>query len=357
MQESVLALYAVYFETLRFLDGQFRKLVEEEHRPNLPPAAVRPLTLSDALDALSQPPDPRFRTHASLALAWVYWARTRHQELPPTDEIDRNHQAIVEFLKKLHVDLTELERAPSGEEAFLVPLARACKLRRFWIRQRFHVGTDVTSCVSGVEAARTVGEFKELADPRIWERTAHALFAKTHRTIAIPSDPDTDPANADAGGWNPPLGEPWAGLLFEEAHWPIGMLETTARNVLRIDYQKLSRAAGQGGGGSGSGVPKGTGAPADPNNRLFMRYWLYESLTHRIEPFGSSQYGGIDCDSGFFDVRDAEAGFVSICAKKSLRFTGELAPLNVLMPAALFLWMTFATMAVGCYQFSPEKVV
>jgi hypothetical protein len=173
-----------------------------------------------------------------------------------------------------------------------------------------------------------------MLDPRAWQTTVPETFAHTYRTEEVPVVATKDPSDADAGGPKPPLGDPWQGMLFEQANWPLGGLFIVARNLLRIDYRHL-RTNGQ--------------------ERLFLQYSLDESLTSSSSALTipvMQQFGGIDHDSGFVDTRVLADGKTSLAAKKSLRFTKELGWLNAFSPAYLFTWMSLAVLGGACYQFS-----
>jgi hypothetical protein len=329
--DSFFALYSVYFETLRFVDPQFRVSLEAQ-RSRLPPEASGVLEIGDALDVLSRSRDDHHALHASLALAWAHWGLA-HQ-LAPTREIERARDRIAAYLHGRSVDLDAVTRAPKGGAAYLVPLAdQGCGVKNFWVRTRFHSGVDVSTCAAGVEVPRAVEDFSVLQDPRQWSTRAPETFASTYRIVESPVDPDSDPPDADAGGPVPPLGEPWSGLLFEEAHWPIGAVTVKVRNSLVIDYKQMIASRGR--------KPQGA--------RLFLQYSLYECLTHHVTPIGGSGYGGIDRDSGFSDVRSLASGATSLAALKSIRFTGKLDWLNALTPAYLFTWISLAVMIEACY--------
>jgi hypothetical protein len=333
MSESFSALFAVYFEALRLLDPAFRAGLEAR-RPGIPAEALRIPTLPEALETLDKSGHAYHRKHAALALSLLHWGTTKGRVNPK--EMSAYQESLASFLQAHDVNLDGLGAANDASEAFLAPLAGSCAPTAFWIRTAFFSGTDVTTCAAGVEVSRAVDAFKPMLDPRAWQTTVPETFAHTYRTVEIPVVPESDPADADAGGPQPPLGDPWQGKLFEQANWPLGGLFVVARNLLRIDYQHLI-------------------ANVNTSERLFLRYALDESLTSSTSALSipvMEQLGGIDHDSGFVDVRTLQNGNTSLAAEKSLRFTKELAWLNALSPAYLFTWMSLAVLGGACYQFS-----
>jgi len=341
MTSSLHAAYSIYHETMRLFWPKWRQQVDAV---DLAATArnlgldekLGPLELGPAMAALPRTPNV-FTLHATAALSASRWALSspREQRYEPTPEMKRFSGEISEFLQEQQVETKRVRAATTLSEAFLLPLTmRGCTLTDFWVRANAGIGTGETTCAAGVAVMRPARELKRRLDPRLWQKLVPDFFESTFRASASPTDPDRDPPHLAANAAS------WSGYLFENASWPLPpTLKIRARNVLNVKFNSRARTKQ-------------------------VTYSLRECLTGEInsQPLGGEEtvlfrdYGGIDRDSGFVDVRTVpgKPGFTSFSGLKSIRFTKHLSFLNSFTPGYLLFWLTLQMIGGACYSEHPE---
>jgi hypothetical protein len=372
MDDSYRALYAIYFQTLYQLDPGFNSNVEQL-RPSVSNAeALAVPSIKDAIERLGS--DKRSHLHAAAPLAWQVWAYARGIQ---GDSVGPDAQRTAGFLERLGGDVSSARSAPTMQAAFISPLREHnYNVRNFWVRSLFHPGTGATAGAAGIEVERPVTAFLDKADPRTWQKTAPQMFESSYRIGSPPLDFDADPDDADQaeGAGAIPYDRDWGGLIWEQCNLSAGAADLLLRNALRVKVTSRppkpplppvvppvtpprGKSPPRRKKGAAVVALSPTAAPTAAVNGRRLKYSLYESITHDFSLFGgeAAGFGGLDCDSGFFDVREVpnDSHFTSVSAKKSLRFTGELAWLNSINQAGMLLWLTLATFSVACYNDQP----
>lgn len=342
MTSSLHAAYSIYHETMRLFWPQWRKSVDAVDlaataRSLDLDVKLGPLELGPAMEALPRTRN-LFTLHATAALSASSWAISSPpgQRYEPTPEMKKYSGEISAFLQQQQIESKRLATASTFSEAFLLPLTlQGCTLKDFWVRANAGVGTGETTCAAGVAVKRPARELKRRLDPRLWQKLVPDFFESTFRASASPTDPDQDPSRLAANAAS------WSGLLFETASWPLPpTLNVRARNLLNVKFNSRAKTK---------------------QVTYSLRECLSGEIGNQIPGVGDAtvlfrDYGGIDRDSGFVDVRPVpgQSTFTSFSGLKSIRFTKHLSFLNSFTPGYLLFWLTLQIIGGACYSEHPE---
>lgn len=336
------ATYSIYHEMMRLFWPAWRKSVDAVDlaataRSLGLDSKLGPIDLGNAIEALPRKPNV-FTLHATAALSASHWAISAQDQIriDPTPEMKKYAGQISAFLLEQQVELKTVRAARTLSDAYLSPLMlQGCKLKNFWVRANAGLGTGETTCAAGVAVERPARDLKRRLDPRLWQKLVPDFFESTFRASASPTDPDQEPSHLAANATK------WSGFLFETASWPLPpTLKIRARNILNVKFNARAKTKQ-------------------------VTYSLRECLTgeigNQIPGVGAEttlfrDYGGIDRDSGFVDVRPVpgKPTFTSFTGLKSIRFTKHLSFLNSFAPGYLLFWLTLQMIGGACYSEHPE---
>jgi hypothetical protein len=246
------------------------------------PAALRPMPLEAAVDALARAPWSAERRLASATLAR---ACALSRGAPHGFRLRAALRTLAGFELGGDVLRASAERAYDFAYGLLggPGRCRGCTVRTDPWRFEYDSQLSIASAWAGAETNRPLADFRGAGDPRSWELVAPRIF-ELSRELAEPPRTLSSLAQVRTDRTSFPL--------FERAKWPIGEHAFSRyQNVLGIRYR---------------------GEPT-----IELEYDLYESCTTSMPPIYDGA-GGLSVDSGYASIRRSLSG-TRLEAHKRLR--------------------------------------
>jgi hypothetical protein len=281
----------------------FHSLSSPEEHGDVP-FFMKPWSIDQTLDyLLDQEDDPRVVAHAG---AWLVDARHRSFESELATLLGRDAARDLfkalggfgELLPNGNQLLSARAGLPSRFEAAYEFLGNqlglgSCKRRNFFLDVQFDPATFVTSLSAQIDVDRAASNFSATADPQNWSAAAPLFFTDSKRGQANagrfrPIPPNPPPAGSQS----------WTGGLLEGVTMSYNpFFPISAQNVLNARYGHNP-----------------TAATTDA-----MRCDLHRCAVTSIG--FSRTFGGLDVDSGSFDVIELSSTDSQLVATKRVRAT------------------------------------